>query len=120
MPSKVLDLYKHYVEAWSAISDQDRRSILETVLETEIAYRVPRIEGAGHVIVIEDMNAFQEKFPGGRFALRSVSEHHDVALMEWQLILPDGTPSVLGHDAIRVAPGGKIGQIITFAPSTPV
>lgn len=69
-------------------------------------------------MVIEDMTEFQAKFPGGKFALRSVSEHHDVALMEWQLILPDGTPAVLGHDAIWVTAGGKLGQIITFAPAT--
>lgn len=118
MPSKAVDLYKRYVKAWSAISDQERRNILDSVLETEIVYRIPRMEGTGHQIVINDMNEFQAKFPGGQFALRSVSEHHDVALMEWQLILPDGTPGVLGHDAIRVTPEGKLGHIVTFAPST--
>jgi hypothetical protein len=118
MPSKVVELYKRYVTAWSAISDQERRKILDAVLDTEIVYRIPRMEGTGHPVVIADMNEFQTKFPGGQFALHSVSEHHDVALMEWQLILPDGTPGVLGHDAIRVTPEGKLGQIVTFAPST--
>ena len=118
MPSKLVDLYKRYVSAWSAISDQERLNILNTVLATDITYRIPRMEGTGQPIVIDDMNEFQTKFPGGRFALHSVSEHHDVALMEWQLILPDGTPGVLGHDAIRVTPEGKLGQIVTFAPST--
>jgi hypothetical protein len=118
MPSKAVDLYKQYVKAWSAISDQERRNILNAVLETEIVYRIPRMEGTGHQIVIDDMNDFQTKFPGGRFALHGVSEHHDVALMEWQLILPDGTPGVLGHDAIRVTSEGKLGRIVTFAPST--
>ncbi len=50
------------------------------------------MEGTGHQIIIDDINDFQAKFPGGQFALQSVSEHHDVALMEWQLILTDGTP----------------------------
>ena len=118
MPTKTVDLYKKYVEAWSAISDQERRKILDSVLETDITYRVPRMEGTGHQIVIDDMKEFQSKYPGGKFALHSVSEHHDVALMEWQLILSDGTPGVLGHDAIRVTPAGKLEQIITFAPST--
>jgi hypothetical protein len=81
---------------------------LDSVLETEIIYRIPRMEGTGHQMVINDMNEFQAKFPGGQFALHSVSEHHDVALMEWQLILPDGTPGRLGHDAIRVTPDGKL------------
>jgi hypothetical protein len=118
MPSKAVELYKHYVKAFSAISDGERRKILDSVLGTEILYRTPRIEGTGHQIVIDDISDFQTKFPGGQFALHSVSEHHDVALMEWQLILPDGTPGVRGHDAIRVTPEGKFGQIVTFAPST--
>ena len=117
MPLTTVDLYKRYAEAWSAISDLERRSIVDSVLDPDIVYRIPEMEGMGHAVVINDMNGFQAKFPGGKFALHSVSEHHDVALMEWQLILPDGTPSVLGHDAIRITPEGKLGQIITFAPS---
>jgi hypothetical protein len=119
MPSKAVELYKRYATAFSAVSEQERRSILEAVLDEEVVYHTPNTEGTGRSIVIDDINGFQAKFPGGSFALHSVSEHHDVALMEWQLILADGTASVRGHDAIRVTPQGKFGQIITFAPSTP-
>src|ERR1700761_4264208 len=119
MSSKAVDRYRQYVEAWAAISDQERRAILNSVLATDIHYRIPRMEGTGHSIVIENMNGVQERWPGGKLALRSVSEHHDVALMEWQLILPDGTPAVVGHDFIAITSEGKVGQIITFAPSTP-
>lgn len=118
MPSKAAELYKHYATAFSAISDQERRKILDSTVETDVVYRIPKMEGTGHQIILDDINEFQAKFPGGQFALHSVSEHHDVALMEWQLILADGTPSVRGHDAIRITPEGKIGQIVTFAPST--
>lgn len=31
MPSSVVDLYKRYAEAWTAIPDQERRAILESV-----------------------------------------------------------------------------------------
>ena len=72
-------------------------------------------EGKFHQAADDEIAA---NFPGGQFALHSVSEHHDVALMEWQLILADGTPGVRGHDAIRVTPEGKFGHIVTFAPST--
>ena len=118
MPSKSAELYKHYASAFAAISDGERRKILDSVVETGVIYRIPRMEGVGHQIIIDDIHEFQTKFPGGTFALHSVSEHHDVALMEWQLILADGTPSVRGHDAIRITPEGKFAQIVTFAPST--
>jgi hypothetical protein len=75
------------------------------------------MEGTGHQIILDDIHDFQAKFPGGQFVLHSIPEHHDVALMEWQLILADGTPSVRGHDAIRITPEGKFAQIVTFAPS---
>ena len=41
-----------------------------------------------------------------------------MALMEWQLILADGTLSVRGHDAVRVTTEGKFASIVTFAPFT--
>ncbi len=46
---------------------------MDSVLETDIIYRIPRMEGTGHQIVIDDMNDFQAKFPGGQFDLHSVS-----------------------------------------------
>ncbi len=119
MQSELVRLYRRYVQAWSAISDEERRAKLAEVVASDAVYRIPRMEGSGHQIIIDDMNAFQTQFAGGSFALHSVSEHHDVALMEWQLILPDGTPGVRGHDVVRITPEGKLGQIITFAPSTP-
>jgi hypothetical protein len=117
MQSTLVSLYREYVNAWSAISDHERREILHRVLATDAVYRIPRMEGKGHQIVIDDMNEFQAKMPGGKFALHSTSGHHNVALMEWQLILPNGTAGVLGHDAIRLGIGSKLEQIITFAPS---
>lgn len=119
MSSKAAELYKYYVTAFAAIPDQERRKILNDVLDPQVIYRNPRMEGTGPQIVIDDIHDFQSRFPGGSFTLRSVSEHHDVALMEWQLIGADGVPGVRGHDAIRLTPEGKFGQIITFAPSTP-
>jgi hypothetical protein len=119
MPSKAVELYKHYATAFSAISDQERRRILDSVLETNVIYRNPRMEGRGPQIIIDNINDyFQAKFPGGQFVLHSFSEHHDVALMEWQLILADGTLGVRGHDTIRVTPEGTFAQIVTFAPPT--
>jgi len=118
MASKAVELYQHYATAFSAISNEERRKILDSAVDKEVVYRIPRTEGTGHQIIIDDINEFQKNFPGGRFALHSASEHHDVALMEWQLILADGTPSVRGHDTVRITPEGKFGQIITFAPST--
>lgn len=118
MPSKAVELYTHYVTAFAAIPDQERREILDAVVDTEITYRNRTMEGTGPQIILEDIHQFQARFPGASFTLHSVSEHHDVALMEWQLILADGTAGVRGHDAVRTSPAGKFASIVTFAPST--
>lgn len=117
MDSRTVELYKRYAPAFSAASEEERREILQAVVEEDVVCRIPRLEGRGLQILLDDIQEFQTNFPGGKFAVRSVSEHHDVALMEWQLILADGTESVRGHDAIRVSAGGKIAEIVTFAPS---
>ena len=69
--------------------------------------------------MIEDMATFQSKFPGGHFDVGDVSAHHDVALLTWVLIQPDGKEVARGHDQLRVSPEGKIASIVTFAPSVP-
>lgn len=118
MPSKAAELYQHYVTAFAAISEPKRREILEAVLDAEVVYQNPSMEGTGHQIIVDDIHIFQSKFPGGQFTLHSISEHHDVALMEWQLVNADGTLGVRGHDAVRITPEGKLASIVTFAPST--
>lgn len=119
MSSKAVALYKHYVKAFAAIPDEQRHEILDAVLDAEVLYRNPTMEGQGRQIIVEDIRIFQSRFPGGSFTLHSSSEHHDVALMEWQLIHADGTPGVRGHDAVRLTAAGQFGQIVTFAPPTP-
>jgi hypothetical protein len=74
-------------------------------------------ESGGRQTVIEDMAAFQQKFPGGHFDVGDVSAHHDVALLTWVLVQADGTVFAKGHDEISVQPEGKIVNLITFPPS---
>jgi hypothetical protein len=69
-------------------------------------------------MVIEDMAAFQTKFPGRHFDIGDVSWHHEHALLSWVLVQADGTVFARGHDQIRVSQEGKIVSLITFPPST--
>ena len=67
MPSKAIELYKRYVTAFAAIPDQERGEVLDAVLDKEVLYRNPTMEGTGHQIILEDIHVFQTKFPGGHF-----------------------------------------------------
>lgn len=118
MSSEAVALYKQYAKAFAPMPALERQQILDATVATDVVYRTPFTENMGHDIILQDIATFQAKFPGGSFTLYSASEHHDVALMEWQLILADGTPAVRGHDAVRITPAGRLGSIVTFAPST--
>jgi hypothetical protein len=111
------DIYRRYVDAWKAIPDEQRRSIASSVLAEDIRYSTPRHATGGRQTVIDDMAAFQAKFPGGHFDIGDVSAHHDVALLTWILVSADGTVVAKGHDQIRVSAGLAITELITFAPS---
>jgi hypothetical protein len=51
--------------------------------------------------MMKNLEAFQERTPGGSFALRDILPHHDVALVNWQLVKSDGTATNKGYDSVR-------------------
>ena len=110
-------IYGRYVQGWSAISDEERRLIANEVIAEDARYSTPQHASGGRETMIDDMVAFQQKFPGGRFDVGDVSAHRDVALLTWVLVLADGQILARGHDQIRVSPAGQITELITFAPS---
>src|SRR5882757_1364815 len=102
MPSNAVTAWNDYAHAWSAVSDAERCQILARVLAANVTYVTPNVLSEGPEGVIQDMEGFQAKVPGGQFVLRSESTHHSVALIEWQLLLPDGNGAALGHDMIQL------------------
>lgn len=109
-------IYQKYVAGWKAISGDERAKIAAEVIAPNVRYSTPQHESGGRQTIIEDMAAFQQKFPGGRFEIGDVSAHHEVAVLTWVLVKADGTVFAKGHDQIRVS-AGKIVELITFAPS---
>ncbi|MBB5058259.1 hypothetical protein HDF16_002973 [Granulicella aggregans] len=115
MASNAVKVWNEYATAWTNVSDQERRQILDRVLTANLAYSGPTGVSAGHEGVIKDIEGIQAKVPGGKFVARSAYAHHDVALIEWQLILPDGTADAIGYDSIRLSAEGKIESIVWFS-----
>lgn len=109
-------LYAKYLEGWKAVSDEQRKKITSDVVAADARYTTPRHETGGRTTMMEDMAAFQAKYPGGYFTIGDVTAHHDSALLTWVLTQADGKVVARGHDALRVGPDGKITSIGTFAP----
>ena len=112
------DIYQKYISAWNTNDIEQRLKIANDVLADTIEYQTARHDwSTGRALVIQDMAAFHEKFPGGHFEIGDVSAHHDVALLTWVIVPADGKVFAQGGDQITVDPSGKISKIITFAPS---
>ena len=69
--------------------------------------------------MIRDIESIQSKVSGGRFVARGAYAHHDFALIEWQLILPDGSGASMGYDSIRLSAEGQIESIVWFPKDAP-
>ena len=110
-------LYERYLEGWKGISAEERDKIATEVLADDVRYCTRLHEHGNRQMVIEDMAAFQQKFPGGHFDVGDVSAHHDVALLTWVLVQADGTIFAKGHDQLLASPEGKIMNLVTFPPS---
>ncbi len=117
---EALNLYQRYVEGWKAVSDEQRRAVIEEVVSENVRYSTPQHDSGGRQTIVADIEAFQQKFPGGRFEVGDVSAHHDVALLTWVLIDSDGKELARGHDQILVSSNGQIAGLTTFAPSSVV
>jgi hypothetical protein len=111
------NVYKKYVEAWRAMPDDQRAKLAAEVIDDHAQYSTPRHPTGGRQTIIDDMAAFQAKFPGGHFDIGDVSAHDDVALLTWILVQADGTVVARGHDQLRISADHKITSLITFAPS---
>jgi predicted ester cyclase len=117
---EALNLYQRYVEGWKAVSDEQRRAVIEEVVDENVRYSTPQHASGGRQTIAADIEAFQQEFPEGRFDIGDVSAHHDTALLTWILIDSDGKELVRGHDQILVSSSGKIVGLTTFAPSAVV
>jgi len=110
------NLYERYLAGWRAVPDAEREQLTAAVVAADAHYKTRNHETGGRATMIADMAAFQQRFPGGHFAIGDVATHHDVALLTWILVKADGTEVARGHDQLRVA-DGKIVDILTFPPS---
>jgi hypothetical protein len=109
------DTWHAYATAWSAAQPQ-RGDLLDRTVSPEVAYRDPTAEVQGRAGLSDYMSAFQQGFPGFRFAIMAVEAHHDRSLARWQLHAPDGTPVQDGishavHDAAH-----RLADIAGFFP----
>ena len=106
--------YDTYLSAWSAISDEERTKRLRESLSTDIVFANPLQTRHGITEVIEHLEVFQKRTPGGSFRMNNMVGWDDHALAEWQLVDGAGNPGFSGYDVIAFDGQGLITTILLF------
>ncbi|WP_439678730.1 nuclear transport factor 2 family protein [Embleya sp. MST-111070] len=88
-------LWENYAACWSA-DPGERSAALRTVAVDDVAYRDPGTEVRGLAELADYMTGFAGAFPGHRFRIDEVVEHHDRSLARWTQLGEQDQPAMAG------------------------
>ncbi len=108
-------LFERYLVAWSAVSAEERRRVLEDSVAPDIAYFDAMARLSGRDALAAHLAGFQQRRPGYSFALAHHLQHGDAALANWLMKDDAGTVLVRGYDSMRLDEAGRIASIVGFS-----
>jgi hypothetical protein len=114
MDDKQLTSWTTYQAAWAAISDEERRSMLEASIVPNVVYTDPSSISHGYDELASKMQATQESFPGARFRNDKFQAHHRQAVSRWTMLDGSGQPIYLGVSYARFANDARLESMIGF------
>ncbi|MFJ9020529.1 nuclear transport factor 2 family protein [Streptomyces sp. NPDC102259] len=88
-------LWENYAACWS-IDPGERLTALDAVAVKDVAYRDPGTEVGGLTELAAYMTGFAGAFPGHRFRIDQVLDHHDRSLARWTQLGEHGEPAMAG------------------------
>lgn len=97
----VQQLWKTYQDAWSDISDEERKRLLEASLAQDVAFTNPDTEERGIDRMIAGIRDFQSRYNGGYFRSTLLRQQHGQLLSAWTLFDRNNMPLVNGHSYAR-------------------
>jgi hypothetical protein len=114
MTDRYAETYDLYLAAWAPISrdewvDMLRRSLAETIVFTN-----PQQVRRGIAEVVEHLEGFQRRSPGGCFRMNNMVGWGSHGLAEWQLVDADGKAGFSGYDVVTFDDDGLISSILLF------
>ncbi len=104
-----------YCAAWGEPDAAKRRQMLQRVWAPEGTYMDPISQTKGVDGLVERINGFQSKLPGGQIVPSSrVDVHHNVLRFAWRLVGPDGAILNEGMDFATLAADGRLQSVVGF------
>lgn len=105
--------WDRYSASWSQ-PEAVRGAVLADLAMPDVTYTDPVVELSGPDAFSAYMGEFQQQFPGTRFEIIDVREHHQQSLANWKLIDSAGDVVMLGTSHARLAPDGRFRSFTGF------
>ena len=115
MTDKRVDAYELYISAWSAISNEERLRRLRASVAQAIIFRNAMKTRNSLAEVVEHLEAFQQRSPGGSFRLMSMLGFENQGLATWKFFDAEGQGGFSGFDALTFDEEGRISYILMFS-----
>ena len=109
------ELAARYIAAWNATDSAQRDQLVRTTFSSDVQYRDPLMEGAGHAGLAALIAGAQQRFAGHRFTLLGTPEgHHDVVRFSWALAADGAAPVARGTDVAEIDAHGRMRKVTGF------
>lgn len=106
--------YERYLDAWSAVAPEERLSLLRDSVTEDVLFENPTQTRNGMADLIDHLEGFQRRVPGGAFRMNNMLGWGNWAIAEWQLVDAEGEPGFSGSDILYFDTEGRIVSILLF------
>ncbi|MEE9413935.1 MAG: nuclear transport factor 2 family protein [Acidimicrobiales bacterium] len=79
-------IWETYTSSWTAGSTAERLATYASCLSSDVSYTDPNVAANGYDELAQYMAGFQQQLPGGGFVTKDFSDHHDVAIINWDMV----------------------------------
>ena len=107
-------IYDLYLSAWSAVTDAERERMLRESVSENIVFTNPQQTRRSIDGVIQHLEGFQVRSPGGSLRMKNMFGWGDFGLAEWQLVDAQGAVGFSGYDVLTFNERGLIETILLF------
>jgi hypothetical protein len=109
-----------YLACLSETDPPRRRRLIEQAWRPDGRFVDPLYEAEGHDALDDLAAGVIDHYPGHGFHRTSdLDAHHDLVRFTWEMKGPDGAVVVTGSDVGRLAPDGRLQEVIGFFGDLP-
>jgi hypothetical protein len=108
---------QQYLELWNTGSEETRRRAIAELWAPDAEHVAPSIAVRGYEELEARAARSQQRWiieEGCRFVVRSVSGHHHVVRIIWEMVDAKGTVESVGHEILILNEAGKIASVYQF------